>query len=158
MHSFITDEPQTCQRFYLFEPICTAFLLAAASGKFYFPFNLPLADCSQPFMLFGFMASMKRTAKCSVFLGVSLASRSLSQQSVALSTAVRRPVVLSPPPPDLATAVPLLEGQGCIAGPKHNWVGIYWLAPTLLYTASVSPLRHKATCRSFLSNRSSPWP
>lgn len=36
------------------------------------------------------------------------------------------------------TAVPLLEGQGCIAGPKHNWVGIYWLAPTLLYTASVS--------------------
>ena len=40
------------------------------------------------------------------------------------------------PPP--ITAVPLLEGQGCIAGPKHNWVGIYWLAPTLLYTASVS--------------------
>jgi hypothetical protein len=34
--------------------------------------------------------------------------------------------------------VPLLVGQGCIAGPKHNWVGIYWLAPTLLYTASVS--------------------
>src|SRR6202041_3093706 len=33
-------------------------------------------------------------------------------------------------------AVPLLDGQGCIAGPKHNWVGIYWLAPTLLYTAS----------------------
>jgi hypothetical protein len=33
-------------------------------------------------------------------------------------------------------AVPLLEGQGCIAGPKANWVGIYWLAPTLLYTAS----------------------
>lgn len=28
-------------------------------------------------------------------------------------------------------------GQGCIAGPKHNWVGIYWVAPTLLYTASM---------------------
>ena len=34
-------------------------------------------------------------------------------------------------------AVPLLEGQGCIAGPKQNWVGIYWVAPTLLYTISV---------------------
>ncbi|KAL5524712.1 hypothetical protein ACEPAF_9857 [Sanghuangporus sanghuang] len=33
-------------------------------------------------------------------------------------------------------SVPLLEGQGCIAGPKSNWVGLYWLAPTLLFTAS----------------------
>ena len=37
-------------------------------------------------------------------------------------------------------AVPLLEGQGCISGPKQNWVGIYWVAPTLLYTLSVSIL------------------
>ncbi len=35
------------------------------------------------------------------------------------------------------SAVPLLQGQGCIAGPKAAWVGIYWLMPTLLYTASV---------------------
>ena len=34
-------------------------------------------------------------------------------------------------------AVPLKPGQGCIAGPKHAWVGIYWVAPTLLYTVSV---------------------
>ena len=35
-------------------------------------------------------------------------------------------------------AVPLDVGQGCIAGPRHNadWVGIYWLAPTLFYTAT----------------------
>jgi len=33
-------------------------------------------------------------------------------------------------------SVPLLDGQGCIAGPKHKWVGIYWVAPTLLYTVS----------------------
>jgi hypothetical protein len=33
-------------------------------------------------------------------------------------------------------SVPLLLGQGCIAGPKHKWVGIYWVAPTLLYSAS----------------------
>ena len=35
-------------------------------------------------------------------------------------------------------AVPLLDGQGCIAGPKQSWVGIYWVAPTLLYSLSVS--------------------
>lgn len=34
-------------------------------------------------------------------------------------------------------ATPLDVGQGCIASPKHNWVGIYWVAPTLLYTVSV---------------------
>jgi len=33
-------------------------------------------------------------------------------------------------------SVPLLLGQGCIAGPKHKWVGIYWVAPTLLYSVS----------------------
>lgn len=32
---------------------------------------------------------------------------------------------------------PVEEGQGCIASPKHNWVGIYWLSATLLYTASL---------------------
>ena len=31
---------------------------------------------------------------------------------------------------------PLLEGQGCIAEPKHAWVGIYWVSATVLYTAS----------------------
>jgi len=34
--------------------------------------------------------------------------------------------------------MPLLDGQGCIAGPKANWVGVYWLFPTLLYTASLA--------------------
>jgi hypothetical protein len=34
-------------------------------------------------------------------------------------------------------AVPLEESQGCIAGPKHNWVGVYWLSVTIFYTASV---------------------
>lgn len=32
--------------------------------------------------------------------------------------------------------VPLLDGQGCIAGPTANWVGIYWVGPTVFYTAS----------------------
>ncbi|KAG2135080.1 hypothetical protein BD769DRAFT_1627141 [Suillus cothurnatus] len=35
-------------------------------------------------------------------------------------------------------SVHLEDGQGCIAGPLNNasWVGIYWLAPTLLYGTS----------------------
>jgi len=48
--------------------------------------------------------------------------------------------------------MPLEEGQGCIAGPKHNFVGIYWLAPTLLYTASFA----LAVARSFQSLQSKP--
>ncbi|KAG8694829.1 hypothetical protein FRC09_009574 [Ceratobasidium sp. 395] len=32
--------------------------------------------------------------------------------------------------------MPLKEGQGCIAGPTANWVGIYWLAPTLFWTVA----------------------
>ena len=41
-------------------------------------------------------------------------------------------------------AVPLLDGQGCIAGPKANWVGIYWLSATLLYTASFALAVHRS--------------
>ncbi|TFY81951.1 hypothetical protein EWM64_g2071, partial [Hericium alpestre] len=33
--------------------------------------------------------------------------------------------------------VPLLSEQGCISGPKHTWVGVYWLSATLVYTASL---------------------
>ncbi|KZV96094.1 hypothetical protein EXIGLDRAFT_714671 [Exidia glandulosa HHB12029] len=30
-------------------------------------------------------------------------------------------------------SVPLDLGQGCIAGPKHAWVGIYWALPTAFF-------------------------
>ncbi|KAG6876303.1 hypothetical protein C0993_004170 [Termitomyces sp. T159_Od127] len=72
------------------------------------------------------------------FLRIFMPVESSSPPCVAGSTDVRAPS-LSPSRAHPATAVPLLEGQGCIAGPKHNWVGIYWLAPTLLYTVSVRP-------------------
>jgi hypothetical protein len=45
-----------------------------------------------------------------------------------------------------SSAVPLQQGQGCIAGPKAAWVGIYWLVPTLLYTASVGPMTSIMRC------------
>lgn len=34
-------------------------------------------------------------------------------------------------------SVPLAVGQGCIAGPKAEWVGIYWAMPTVLYAVMV---------------------
>jgi len=37
--------------------------------------------------------------------------------------------------------------QGCIAGPKHNWVGIYWVGPSLFFTTSFG----LALARSFQS-------
>lgn len=46
----------------------------------------------------------------------------------------------------------LQDGQGCIASPKHNWVGVYWLSVTLLYTASFA----LALKRSFQSLKIKP--
>jgi hypothetical protein len=34
--------------------------------------------------------------------------------------------------------VQLKPTQGCIAGPKHTWVGIYWVVPTVVYITAVS--------------------
>ena len=33
--------------------------------------------------------------------------------------------------------IPLLDGQGYIAGPTANWIGIYWVGPTILYTVTL---------------------
>ncbi|KAF9497651.1 hypothetical protein BDN71DRAFT_1444458 [Pleurotus eryngii] len=93
-----------CQKFYLFEPICTAILLAAAS----------LVHVIRIYAIY----DKSRT----VLYGM---GSLLAVQIVV--TAVCCGFYMS---------VPLKPGQGCIAGPKHNWVGIYWLLPTLLYTVS----------------------
>ncbi|KIJ33860.1 hypothetical protein M422DRAFT_70334 [Sphaerobolus stellatus SS14] len=42
--------------------------------------------------------------------------------------------------------------QGCIAGPKHNWVGIYWVGPTLFFTTTFG----LALARSFQSRAQRP--
>ena len=52
--------------------------------------------------------------------------------------------------------MPLLEGQGCIAGPQANWVGIYWLAPTLLYTLTFG-LALNRSIQSLQVRPLSPW-
>jgi hypothetical protein len=102
---FDTKWPQSaCQRFFLFEPICTAILLAAASAVHVIRIHA--------------IYDMNR----SVLLGMS-ALFAIQVVVTAVSCAFYR-------------TVPLLDGQGCIAGPKQSWVGIYWVAPTLLYTIS----------------------
>jgi hypothetical protein len=52
--------------------------------------------------------------------------------------------------------MPLLEGQGCIAGPRANWVGIYWAAPTLLYSLSFG-LALNRSIQSLQVKPLSPW-
>ncbi|KAJ7644093.1 hypothetical protein FB45DRAFT_783874 [Roridomyces roridus] len=94
----------TCEKFYLFEPICTAILLAAASAVHVVRIHAIYDRNRTVLMGMGslFAIQVVVTAVCCGFY----------------------------------RSVPLLQGQGCIAGPRHNWVGIYWVAPTLLYTAS----------------------
>jgi len=53
-------------------------------------------------------------------------------------------------------SVPLLENQGCIAGPKHNWVGVYWLSATLFYMASFA-LAVNRSIQSLSVKSLSPW-
>ncbi|KAF8133283.1 hypothetical protein EV363DRAFT_1325792, partial [Boletus edulis] len=55
-------------------------------------------------------------------------------------------------------SVHLLDGQGCIAGPLNNqsWVGIYWLAPTVLYATTFS-LTVMRSLKSLEAKRLHPW-
>ncbi|KAF5369255.1 hypothetical protein D9758_002633 [Tetrapyrgos nigripes] len=105
----------SCQKFYLFEPICTAILLAAASAVHVIRIHAIYEKSRNVLFAMGALLAVQVvvTAICCGFY----------------------------------RSVPLLDGQGCIAGPKENWVGIYWLAPTLLYTASFA----LALYRSFQS-------
>ncbi|KAI0766428.1 hypothetical protein BD413DRAFT_672946 [Trametes elegans] len=93
-----------CSHFFLFEPICTAILLAACSLVHVIRIHA-IYDKSRN-VLFG--------------MGGLLA---LQVVVTAICCGFYR-------------STPLEEGQGCIAEPKANWVGIYWLSATLTYSAS----------------------
>ncbi|KAF8349350.1 hypothetical protein F5887DRAFT_878651 [Amanita rubescens] len=114
----------TCQKFYLFEPICTAVLLAATSIVHVIRIHA-IYDKNRAILfalgtLYG--AQIVVTAICCAFY----------------------------------RSVPLLQGQGCIAGPKAAWVGIYWLMPTLLYTFSFV-LALQRSISSLKEKPLSPW-
>ncbi|KAG7443061.1 uncharacterized protein BT62DRAFT_996214 [Guyanagaster necrorhizus] len=114
----------SCEKFYLFEPICTAILLAAASAVHVLRIQA-IYEKSRA-VLFGmgalFAMQVIVTAVCCGFY----------------------------------RAVPLEPGQGCIAGIKHNWVGIYWVFPTLLYTVSLA-LALLRSVKSLQAKPLSPW-
>ncbi|KAI0034656.1 hypothetical protein K488DRAFT_22000, partial [Vararia minispora EC-137] len=113
-----------CQRFYLFEPICTAILLAACSLVHVIRIHA-IYDKDRT-VLYGmgglFALQIVVTAICCGFF----------------------------------RSVPLKEGQGCIAGPKANWVGAYWLSATLLYTVS-GVLALLRSVKSLAQKPLSPW-
>jgi len=95
-----------CNKFYLFEPICTAILVSFCS----------LVHVIRVHAIYD---------KSRAILGALTGLLGLQVVVMAVCCAFYR-------------VMPLLEGQGCIAGPRfdHNWVGVYWLAPTLFYTTS----------------------
>ncbi|PIL22575.1 hypothetical protein GSI_15264 [Ganoderma sinense ZZ0214-1] len=93
-----------CSHFFLFEPICTAILLAACSIIHVIRIHAIYEKNRN--VLFG--------------MGALLATQ----------------VVVTAICCGFYRSTPLEEGQGCIAEPKANWVGIYWLSATLTYTAS----------------------
>jgi hypothetical protein len=112
-----------CHKFFLFEPICTAILLAVCSLVHVIRIH---AIYEKSRAVFTPMASLLAlqivvTAICCGFY------RSKSRNAVGFYHSL---IIIH----NIAT--PVLEGQGCIASPKHNWVGIYWVSATLLYTAS----------------------
>ncbi|TFK86783.1 hypothetical protein K466DRAFT_492150 [Polyporus arcularius HHB13444] len=113
-----------CSKFFLFEPICTAILLAACSIVHVIRINA-IYEQKRPvlFSMGGLLAlQVVITAICCGFY----------------------------------RSTPLLEGQGCIAEPKSNWVGIYWLSATLTYTASFA-LAVNRSLRSLKVKQLSYW-
>jgi hypothetical protein len=113
-----------CQKFYLFEPICTALLLAAASAVHVIRIHAIYDKSRAVLMGMGalFGIQIVATAICCGFY----------------------------------RSVPLDVGQGCIAGPKYTWVGLYWAAPTLLYTVSLA-LALARSVKSLEIKPLSPW-
>ncbi|KAI0345737.1 hypothetical protein BDW22DRAFT_1369962 [Trametopsis cervina] len=94
----------SCHKFFLFEPICTAILLAVCS----------LVHVIRIHAIY---------EKSRAVLGPMTGLLGLQIVVTAICCGFYR-------------TTPVEEGQGCIASPKHNWVGIYWVSATLLYTAS----------------------
>ncbi|KZT12011.1 uncharacterized protein LAESUDRAFT_719972 [Laetiporus sulphureus 93-53] len=115
---------ERCSGFYLFEPICTAILLAVIS--FVHVYRIHAIYDKNRSVLHGmgglFALQIVITAICCGFY----------------------------------RSTPLEEGQGCIAEPKHNWVGIYWVSVTLVYTASLV-LAVKRSIRSYKAKPLNLW-
>jgi len=114
----------SCSHFFLFEPICTAILLAAVSAVHVIRIHA-IYDKNRSVLY-------------------------------SMSTLYAVQIVVTAICCGFYRAANLEDGQGCIATPKANWVGIYWLAPTLLYTVSFA-LALKRSVDSLQNKPLSPW-
>ncbi|KIJ61108.1 hypothetical protein HYDPIDRAFT_64614, partial [Hydnomerulius pinastri MD-312] len=115
-----------CHRFWPYEPICTAILLFAASSIHVI--RISAIHSHQP-----------RIRSLLLIL--------LFVQAVVTAICC-----------GFYRHVPLEDGQGCIAGPLNNqsWVGIYWLAPTLLY-ATTFALAVQRSLQTLEAKPLTPW-
>ncbi|KAI0657378.1 hypothetical protein C8Q70DRAFT_919863 [Cubamyces menziesii] len=113
-----------CSHFFLFEPICTAILLAACSLVHVIRIHAIYEKSRNVLYSMGGLLALQVvvTAICCGFY----------------------------------RSTPLKDGQGCIAEPKSNWVGIYWLSATLTYTASFAFAVHRSL-RSLKVKQLSYW-
>jgi len=123
-----------CHNFYLFEPICTAILVSLCS----------LVHVTRIGAIYPNNQAIK--------FGM---SGLLVAQVIAMGVlcGFYRPMPLIFP------SAPSFSGQGCIAGPKFNVrevVGIYWVLPTVLYTASFA-LALNRSIQSLNQKHLSPW-
>lgn len=115
-----------CMRFWPYEPICTAILLFAAST----------VHVIRVTAIYGHDRRIR-----SLLLGL------LFVQGVVTAICC-----------GFYRSVHLLDGQGCIAGPlnQQSWVGIYWLAPTILY-ATTFCLAVMRSLQSLEAKPLTPW-
>ncbi|KAF8553684.1 hypothetical protein OG21DRAFT_1463790 [Imleria badia] len=115
-----------CRRFWPYEPICTAILLFAAST----------VHVIRVTAIYDHARRIR-----GLLLGL------LFVQGVVTAVCC-----------GFYRSVHLLDGQGCIAGPRGNqsWVGIYWLAPTILY-ATTFTLALKRSLKTLEAKRLTPW-
>ena len=117
-----TVTQETCKSFWPYEPICTAILIGVASAVHVIRVSAIYDNDNRVRSLLGGLFAFQ--------------------------------VVVTAICCGFYRSVHLRDGQGCIAGPRNNasWIGIYWLAPTLLYTASFA----LATMRSLQTLQQKP--
>ena len=115
-----------CMRFWPYEPICTAILLFAASS----------VHVIRVTAIYDHVPRIR-----GLLLGL------LFVQGVVTAVCC-----------GFYRSVHLLDGQGCIAGPLNNqsWIGIYWLAPTILY-ATTFTLALKRSLKTLEAKPLTPW-
>ena len=130
-----------CQRFYLFEPILTAILVSICSLIHLVRIRAIYDKSNQ---ITGFLGALLLVQV--VMMGVSCGFyHGMSACVLFRPPRVPHPLVVVPVPD---------PSQGCIAGPRHKFVGIYWVAPSLYFTVTFA----LALLRSFQSQSAAQKP